>query len=579
MGTFSTESTVSSPPPTATKRGMLVAVLLLFLFVGGGAFLVLQLNGTQRKDTSASKSATILPANDPKIERLQLFAQWPQQKPELVFLFTGQMYGYLQKCGCSNPQKGGLERRYNFLDWLRNGKGWEVLPLDLGDLAGPEKGKLHKQSLLKYQVAMESLQTMDYRAIGVGKEEFRFPLIDALATFSLQDAKAYPRVLNANLLNRDTNYPSADGEGSMLRSSEVYPGKSIKVGIASVTGKALIPEIQKIDPMAAFAPDTAEVLKESLAEIRAKLKAPADLNVLLYQGELEDTAAVAKALPQFNIILCRSKESEPPAQVDSVGNTLIVRVGHKGQNVGVLGVFREKDKLVFHYEKVAISEEFETPADQEANNPVLKKYDWYAKEVRDRGYLAQFPKSPHPMTATFPDQKVSFVGTGACLGCHGKEHLAWTNSKHSKAYDALETIAKHPAMRNFDGECIVCHTVGFSYLTGFDGTPKTAHLKNVGCENCHGPGSLHTANPREKSYFSALSPWKSDPKEVLPDATIMKKLLEAKTPQERNKIITPAQEKLLIRIDEVCQKCHDTDNDPHFRFEKYWPQIAHTGLK
>jgi hypothetical protein len=558
------------------KRAVWVVVLLLL--TAGSAYFVYQCNGNQKTITPL-ESASILPASDPKIDKLRLFATWPDQKPELVILVTGQMYGYLQKCGCSNPQKGGLERRYNLIDWLRNAKGWEVLPVDLGDIAGPEKGKLHKQSLLKYQVAMESLQAMGYRGIGVGREEFRFPLLDALATFSLQDAKATPKVLNANILKREESFPSPDGEGSMLNSFDVFEGKSVKVGLTSVIGKALIPEVVKIDGKIEFAPDSSAVLKNSLAEIQAKLKGPADLNLLLYQGELEDTDAVAKLLPQFQVIVCRSKESEPPAVPDAAGNTVVLRVGHKGQNVGVLGVFREKGKLVFHYEKIAIGEEFETPENREANHPILKKYDWYAKEVRDRKFLPQFPKAPHQMEAAFPDEKISFVGTQACVVCHQKENQVWAESKHAKGYAALEKIARKPEMRNFDGECIVCHTVGFQYLTGFDGTEKTMHLKNIGCENCHGPGSLHTSKPLEKKYHRYLSPWKTDAKEVLPGADTMKKLLEAKTPEERAKLITPAQEKLLIRIDDICQKCHDTDNDPHFRFEKYWPQIVHTGLK
>ena len=27
-----------------------------------------------------------------------------------------------------------------------------------------------------------------------------------------------------------------------------------------------------------------------------------------------------------------------------------------------------------------------------------------------------------------------------------------------------------------------------------------------------------------------------------------------------------------------CTKCHDSDNDPHFKFSTYYPQISHKGL-
>src|SRR5262245_48853676 len=45
------------------------------------------------------------------------FSDWPKdRKPDLVILLSGQTHGYLQPCGCSRPQLGGLERRYNLIE-------------------------------------------------------------------------------------------------------------------------------------------------------------------------------------------------------------------------------------------------------------------------------------------------------------------------------------------------------------------------------------------------------------------------------------------------------------------------------
>ena len=40
-------------------------------------------------------------------------------------------------------------------------------------------------------------------------------------------------------------------------------------------------------------------------------------------------------------------------------------------------------------------------------------------------------------------------------------------------------------------ECVICHVVGMEYEGGYISEEKTGHLKDVGCENCHGPGSEH----------------------------------------------------------------------------------------
>src|SRR5207244_102972 len=55
------------------------------------------------------------------------------KNPELVLVLSGEMHGYLLPCGCSEPQYGGLERRYNFIQSLKK-RGWPVVAADLGDL-------------------------------------------------------------------------------------------------------------------------------------------------------------------------------------------------------------------------------------------------------------------------------------------------------------------------------------------------------------------------------------------------------------------------------------------------------------
>src|SRR5262249_53354198 len=67
-----------------------------------------------------------------------LFFGWG--KPLFAVVLSAQQHGYLLPCGCSDPQYGGLERRYNFLQSLRlpkgqGGRGWPVVAYDLGDIA------------------------------------------------------------------------------------------------------------------------------------------------------------------------------------------------------------------------------------------------------------------------------------------------------------------------------------------------------------------------------------------------------------------------------------------------------------
>jgi hypothetical protein len=112
--------------------------------------------------------------------------------------------------------------------------------------------------------------------------------------------------------------------------------------------------------------------------------------------------------------------------------------------------------------------------------------------------------------------------------------------------------AKSPSLRQFDGECIVCHTVGFGYESGYKNERDTPHLKNVGCESCHGPASEHVKNPRNPRWYSILNPWKA--------------------PQNETAVQKQARQ---LRVDLFCQGCHDIDNDVKYKFEQRWPLVAH----
>jgi hypothetical protein len=264
---------------------------------------------------------------------------------------------------------------------------------------------------------------------------------------------------------------------------------------------------------------------------------------------------VAAAHKELHVIQCLSASDEPSSEPTFVGNTLIAATGHKGRYVGVVGVWatgQPERPYDFRYELVSLGEDFMTPEDRQAKQPVLALMEQYAGELKSQNYLEKYGQMKHPSQLLVPGAVPTFVGSEKCKKCHELAHDVWAKSKHSHAFDSLAK-AKNPGLRTFDAECVVCHTVGFGYESGYRGEKETPKLKDVGCESCHGPASEHVKKASDERWYPILNPWRPSQNET------------AAQKDER-----------MQRIDNLCQSCHDIDNDVHYKFAKRWPPIVHS---
>lgn len=93
-----------------------------------------------------------------------------------------------------------------------------------------------------------------------------------------------------------------------------------------------------------------------------------------------------------------------------------------------------------------------------------------------------------------------FVGSARCEECHEEAYAFWKKTKHAVAWATLEDANKH-----FDLTCIGCHTIGYKQPGGFCRIADVANLKDVGCEMCHGPGSVHVEDSDASSIQLATT--------------------------------------------------------------------------
>ena len=126
--------------------------------------------------------------------------------------------------------------------------------------------------------------------------------------------------------------------------------------------------------------------------------------------------------------------------------------------------------------------------------------------------------------------EAAYVGNAACKSCHAASFTVYEQTGHAHAYATLEKASKQYRL-----DCIACHVVGFQQPGGVCRVDQVDGRTDVGCENCHGPGSLHVAKPSR--------------------ATIPRP--------------APGQN--------VCLGCHTPENSLHFDFARYLPRVLGPG--
>lgn len=486
------------------------------------------------KKTKADSPKEMRPPLDLIRENGEYFAGWP--KPKLALLVTGKIEGYLEPCGCAGIErmKGGMGRRYALFKQLRD-NGWPVVGLDAGGMA---RG-FGRQAEIKFHTLVDGMRQMDYDGIALGETDVKLPAGELVfETADSQDRKNPFVSANVGLFGLDSE---------MIHKTRYVEAGGTKIGITAVLGKSFIKDTNNSEIVFA---DPEKAIQQVLPELLKNAK----LLILIVHAPMEETIALAKKFPQFAIVVTSGGQPEPPATWRKIegSKTILLEVGYKGMYAVVFGIYDDKEKPV-RYQRVALDsrESFiekskQGVITQETASPEMKNLmTAYQDQLQQIGFAELgLRATPHPQKETGG----RFVGTDKCKSCHEESYRVWKKSGHAKAY---ETLAKLDPPRNYDPECVSCHVVGwnaqrfFPYETGYQSPEKTPHLKDVGCEDCHGPGELH-CKAEEGS-----------------DEAKMLKYRKAA-------VITKAQSEK-----DQCRTCHDGDNSPDFKFETYWPFVEH----
>lgn len=377
----------------------------------------------------------IAPKKAPKHEKEHL------RTDTLTVFFTGNALGELKPCGCFGGQLGGFDRRSAVLNSVPKQRR---LIVDTGSFVKSDS----EQDLIKYNIIIQALDLLDYDLVSLSEEDIEIGknlgLLDSLeSVFNIISPHSAADVI----------VPAKFTKGLPLK------GKTVVVTVAAFDAKSAPTE-------------QAEELFTPPSDVQT-------LNILILNdcnpGIID---FIAKSLPLIDCIVCPAESEEPMVIGNPNKRPLVFSIGRFGRYICELKITEaatagDRLKLSFH----AIEVKEDLPLD----STLVALYKDYQQLVKERNLLEKYPRFSLP-------KDLEYTGSKSCKLCHEYEYEKWSGNPHARAYATLEREGSQ-----FDPECVVCHVVGMEYESGFVTEEKTGHLKDVGCENCHGPGSEHIA--------------------------------------------------------------------------------------
>jgi len=355
---------------------------------------------------------------------------------QVVIFLTGNELGAMKPCGCSGGQLGGLDRRKAVFDTI---SPKNRLIVDTGSLIENNS----EQNRIKFGIIVQSFDVLGYDLI--------------------------------NLTNGDLEVARSLGLLESIADifSVISPSAPADAGIPQKFTKKFQLNCETIE-VAIAAVITESITADKIKKLFAKSSDIRQVNILILNNcDKQLTVSLAR-LGLVDCFLCPPESDEPQIISKPKETPLVVSMGRVGKYIGKLQI--KKGKPTLDFSTIAVTENL--PQQTEA----IDLYTDYQQFVRQANLLEKYPRFSLPKGLTY-------LGSSSCNICHEYEYNKWSEKPHAHAYATLEKVGSQ-----YDPECVICHVVGLEYETGFVNEKQTAHLKDVGCENCHGPCSQHIAS-------------------------------------------------------------------------------------
>lgn len=500
-------------------------------------------------------------------------AQTPRPTPAFRLVAFTDLAGALEPCGCQSRPLGGMDRAAAKLAELRADKT-PVLFVAAGDLwfgdvpeGATAETDATTQDRWKAEAVVDVLNRLGMAAAAPGRRDVRL----GRATFDALAARAKFRLLPGT---------GAPAEGESWAAGWVTSLGGVRVGVVGASTALSSGELD--------AARHGQLLAALQREVKSVRDQGAQVVIGLFSMDQRAGRRIAGVIPELDFVVQGGLDDGSSPAPSRAGQAAILRASHNGEGMLVVDVYprpgsRFEDISEWTRRDQANSlngriSELDAKIRGWERDPSVDRAlvdQQKAKLTELRASAQQLTAAPAPASAAFDaryvelapevkqdaevralmdahDAKLNehnrtafaslrapapapgaahYEGSETCKSCHSAAYAWWTETQHGRAYTTLEKRHKQ-----FNLSCVGCHVTGYA-KPGGAAVVQNQGLTHVGCESCHGPGSLHVAKPDAEPAIGMVT----------------------STPER------------------VCKECHTPEHSDKFNFETYVARLRAPG--
>lgn len=354
-----------------------------------------------------------------------------QAEPEpFTIVWNYDTSGYLETCGCSTHQLGGLARRATKIAQLRESQ--PLLAIE-GAHFIEDAGEFQ---LFKGEIIVKSLNAMGYSAMQLGVREAQH---GANGIDTLVDQADFP-CFSANLHKPEGLWTQPFLEVSIA---------GVNVGITGVSQ----PELVNFElPDGLFFANPVDGLDSALADLKRK---KVDITIVCLEGNALWISEMQRHFVGRADLFLSGDRKEATAHLDFSSNPPSLNNWQMGKYLGLVAVDPTPDG--FNFAGMTVRLEDDIPDAEEII------------EILDNDFKAQL--KDRFFSKMKVDLEQLYLPPDSCEPCHAEAYETYMISGHAKAKETLVEKGQ-----TYNPDCMTCHLI-------YD--PDQGELETLNCVVCH----------------------------------------------------------------------------------------------